>query len=92
MSWILLIPLDRTRGTIERNQLGAMMGNHCANPFRSGRQALAAVGATGSQNLAACLGAQTGTEAMATLADKLGRLISTFHGSFSAVAAGCRSS
>ena len=90
MSEILLIPLDRARGSIERNQLSAMMRNHCANPIRSGRQALAAVGATSGQNLTACLGAQAGTEAMATLADKLGRLISTFHGSFSAVAAGCR--
>ncbi|OCC02055.1 hypothetical protein BA190_25625 [Labrys sp. WJW] len=90
MSEILLIPLDRARSSIERNQLSAMMRNHCANPIRSGRQALAAVGATSGQNLAACLGAQAGTEAMATLADKLGRLISTFHGSFSAVAAGCR--
>jgi hypothetical protein len=66
---------------------GAMTGCHRASRFASGGQALAAVGAAGSQNLAAALGAEAGAEAVATLADKPGGLISTFHGSFSAVVA-----
>ena len=66
---------------------GAMIHRHRAGPLASGGQALAAVGAAGGEHLAATLGAKTGTEAVAALADKLGRLIRTFHGSFSAVAA-----
>jgi hypothetical protein len=50
------------------------------------------VSAASGENLAAALGAETGAEAMAALANKPGGLISTFHGSFSAVAASAHTS
>ena len=46
---------------------------------RSGRQALAAVGAASSDDLAATLGRHAGTEAMAALANELARLIRPLH-------------
>jgi hypothetical protein len=46
---------------------------------RSGRKTLAALGAAASQNIAATHRRHTGTEAMAALADNLGRLIGTLH-------------
>ncbi len=64
-----------------------MIRNHRASPLISSRQTLAAVRTASGENLAATLGAEAGAEAVAALADKLGGLISTFHGSFSAVTA-----
>jgi hypothetical protein len=51
-----------------------------ARPNRSGRQALAAMGAAGSQHLAAANGGHACAEAVAALADELARLVGSLHG------------
>src|SRR5689334_1157681 len=60
-------------------------------PADSRRQTLATARPARSENLAATLGRQAGAEAVTALADELGGLIGAFHGTVSAVAAGCRS-
>jgi hypothetical protein len=47
---------------------------------KSGRKALAAAGAAGSNNLHTTIGGHTGAEAMTALADEFARLICPFHG------------
>lgn len=44
------------------------------------KKALAALGATLAENIAACFSAHAGTETVLTFADTLGRLVSAFHG------------
>jgi len=55
-------------------------GSHGRKPTRLSGKTLAALGAAGSEHTATADGCATAAEAMAPLADELGRLIGAFHG------------